>query len=250
MVVLHLTDLHASPAREADLRARWCALAEALDALPEGWRPDGAAITGDLVCTAAPAELALAERYLGALLCRLRLPAERVACCPGNHDGPADVNGGVTFSGFDALLARMGFAAGRMRAAGQSFACVNTCRRAGGAWFDRAALAAEETARPLAPGTVLLLHHPPERVADRAALERFAGDGCLLLSGHTHAPRPVLAAFGTGWSLNGCAVSPNGADEPWGCQLVRLEGGRLTAVLGLVSASQTKINIRFEEIFP
>jgi len=88
--ILHLTDLHfgmgSTPKDLAERKVALDGLFTALMGLPAAWKPEIVCLSGDIGWRGAATDYAEAKEWLKSLLTCLKLTANDLFLCPGNHD--------------------------------------------------------------------------------------------------------------------------------------------------------------------
>lgn len=233
MRILHLSDLHTS--LDAAFRIKWACLMDALDQLPACWKPDVLALTGDYGFHARAQEFQFAGNCLRELLRRTGIGPDRVAICPGNHDG-AYRNDKMDFTAYLQFCRSGGFLRENNPDDGLlvkeidsvNFTLLNSCLKAFPENYDNATIPPQATSQiqkfcmEKSPG-VLLMHHQSQAFSESAPFLQLAGCHTLILSGHVHADHPVVRRLGTAVEVNGMAVTPHSPEIPAGCQIIRME---------------------------
>lgn len=246
MILLHVTDIHASLSDPKGFLTRWEPLLKAVSALPAVWKPAAVAITGDFVCDGSEAEFRLAGESVRRLLDAARVPSNHVIVCPGNHDVTYK-EGKADFTHFRTFCEEEGLADKRLHVDGLAFAAVNACRKVTVEDYNHASLA-ETDLVPMKEPFVLLTHYPPAWTEEKDRMQSEAENAFLVLSGHTHVESPKVSRYEGAISWNGIAVSPGSDGDRCGCQLIEIEDHQIVRAALLRSPSQTDVEYRLEEV--
>lgn len=246
MILLHVTDIHASLADREGFFTRWAPLVKAVSALPAVWKPTAVAMTGDFVCDGSEEEFHLAGESVRQLLDAAGVPSNHVIVCPGNHDVTYK-EGKADFTHFRTFCEEEGLADKRLHVDGTALAAVNACRKVTVSDYNHASLA-EEDLVPMDESFVLLTHYPPAWTEEKDRMRCEAEKAFLILSGHTHVESPKVSRYEGAISWNGIAVSPGRDGDCCGCQLLDVRDHRLAGAALLRSLSQTDVDYRLEEV--